>query len=204
MEVSSNVYDALDDIKRRYYDYYQGDNDSNMKHIQSLNDSVASIKHHCGNVWLDEGLLEHEKKDPEQIGLSNVDYQNIMKQKVMATAMIKRANRTRYADVIANMRREYSCGLNTYPTTIEQAHNILNKHEALFKLKERKSGSTFRGRFNNDNDATFFGSLLSLWPGESITDFKLETSLQKSSYCFLLLHIYFTTISHTVTSPSSS
>ena len=75
-----------------------------------------------------------------------------MKQKVMATAMIKRANRTRYADVIANMRREYSCGLNTYPTTIEQAHNILNKHEALFKLKQRKSGSRFRGRFNNNND----------------------------------------------------
>ena len=165
MEVSSNVYDALDEIKRRYYDYCQGDNDSNMKHIQALNDSVASTKHHGENFWLDEGLLEHEKKDPEQIGLSNGDYQNIMKQKVMATVMIKRANRTRYADVIVNMRREYSCGLNTYyPTTIKQAYNILNKHEALFKLKERKSGSRFRGRFNNnnDNDATFFGSLLSL------------------------------------------
>ena len=123
-----------------------------MKHIQALNDLVASIEHHGGNIWLDEGLLEHEKKDPEQIGLRNVDYQNIMKQKVMATAMIKRANITRYADVIANMRREYSCGLNTYPTTIEQAHNILNKHEALFKLKQRKSGSRFRGRFNNNND----------------------------------------------------
>ena len=70
----------------------------------------------------------------------------------MATVMIKRDNRTRYADVIANTRREYSCGLNTYPTTIEQAHNILNKHEALFKLKQRKSGSRFRGRFNNNND----------------------------------------------------
>ena len=75
-----------------------------------------------------------------------------MKQKVIATAMIKRANRTRYADVIANMRREYSCGLNTYPTTIEQARNILNKYEALFKLKQRLSGSRCRGRFNNDND----------------------------------------------------
>ena len=57
-----------------------------------------------------------------------------MKQKVMAIAMIKRANITRYLDVIANMRREYSCRLNTYPTTIEQAHNILNKHEALYKI----------------------------------------------------------------------
>ena len=123
-----------------------------MKHIQALNDLVASIEHHGGNIWLDEGLLEHEKKDPDQTGLSNVDYQNIMKQKVMATAMIKRANRTRYADVIANMRRECSSGINTYPTTIEQAHNILNKHEALFKLKQRKSGSRFRGRFNNNND----------------------------------------------------
>ena len=57
-----------------------------------------------------------------------------MKQKVMAIAMIKRANRTRYLDVIANMRREYSCELNTYPTTIEHEHNILNKHEALYKI----------------------------------------------------------------------
>ena len=70
----------------------------------------------------------------------------------MATAIIKRANRTRYADVIANMRREYSCGLNTYPTTIEQAHNILNKDEALYKIKQRKSRSRYRGRFNNNND----------------------------------------------------
>ena len=66
-----------------------------MKHIQALNDSVASIKHHGGNFWLDEGLLEHEKKDPDQTELSNVECQNIMKQKIMATAMIKRANRTR-------------------------------------------------------------------------------------------------------------
>ena len=50
VEVSSNVYDALDEIKRRYYNYYQGDNDSNMKHIQALNDLVASIEHHGGNI----------------------------------------------------------------------------------------------------------------------------------------------------------
>ena len=123
-----------------------------MKHIQALNDIVASIEHHDGNIWLDEGLLEHKKKDPEQVGLSHGDYESIMKQKVMATAMIKSANRTRYADVIASMRREYSCGLNTYPTTIDQAHNISNKHEALYKIKQRKSGSRYRGRFNNNND----------------------------------------------------
>ena len=124
VEVSSNVYDTLDEIKRRYYNDYQGDDDSNMKDIQTSNVLVASIEQHGGNIWLDEGSLEHEKKDPEQVGLSHGDYKNIAKKKVMATAIIKRANRTRYADVIANMRREYSCGLNTYPTTIEQAHNI--------------------------------------------------------------------------------
>ena len=106
MEVSSNIYDVLDEIKRRYYNYYQGDDDSNMKDIQALNDIVASIEHHGGNIWLDEGLLEHEKKGPEQQGFSHAEYENIMKQKVVATAMIKRAKSTRYADVIANMRRD--------------------------------------------------------------------------------------------------
>ena len=40
------------------------------------------------------------------------------------------------------------------PITIEQAHYILNKHEDLCKIKERKSGSRsrYRGRLNNNND----------------------------------------------------
>ena len=50
VEVSSNVYDALDEIKRRYCNCYQGDDDSNMNHIQALNDLVASIEHHGGNI----------------------------------------------------------------------------------------------------------------------------------------------------------
>ena len=152
IEVSSNVYDALYEIKFRYYNYYQGDDDSNMKHIQALNDIVASIEHHGERIWLDEGLLEHEKKDLEELGFSHTEYENTVKQKVIATAMIKRAKRTIYGDVIANMRREYSCGLNTYPTIIEQAHNILNKHEVVRKMKQRKPGSRYRGRFNNNND----------------------------------------------------
>ena len=77
-----------------------------MKHIQALNDIVVSIEHHGGNIWLYEGLLEHEKKGPGQQGFSHVEYENIMKQKVVATAMIKRAKSTIYADVIANMRRD--------------------------------------------------------------------------------------------------
>ena len=79
VEVSSNVYDALDEMKRRYYNYYQGDDDSNMKHIQALNDLIASIEHHGGHIWLDEGLLEHEKKEAKQVGISHGDYENIMK-----------------------------------------------------------------------------------------------------------------------------
>ena len=50
IEVSSNVYDALYEIKFRYYNYYQGDDDSNMKHIQALNDLVASIEHHGESI----------------------------------------------------------------------------------------------------------------------------------------------------------
>ena len=107
VQVSSNVYGALNEIKRRHYNYYQGDDDINMTHIQALNDLVDSTEHHGENIWLNEGLLEHEKKDPEQLGFSHADYENITKQKVMATAMIKRANRTRYSDVIATTRRDY-------------------------------------------------------------------------------------------------
>ena len=75
----SNVYDALDEIKLRYYNHCQGDDESNTKHTQALNDLVASIEHHSGNIWLDEDLLEHETMNPDQLGFSHTEYENTMK-----------------------------------------------------------------------------------------------------------------------------
>ena len=93
-----------------------------------------------------------KSKKSEQKYFNQAEYESTVKQKVMAIAIIKGVNRKRYAYVISNMRCDHSCGLNIYPTMIEQVHNILNKHEALHKVKQRKSASRYRGRFSNNNN----------------------------------------------------
>ena len=56
------MYDALDEVKRKYYTYFQQTEDSNTKHVKTVNDLVATIEHSGGSVCEDAGLIEHEKK----------------------------------------------------------------------------------------------------------------------------------------------
>jgi len=62
LEVSSNLYDTLDETKQKYYTYYQQTEDTNTKHVEAIKDLVAAIKHYGRNVCNDTRLIEHEQK----------------------------------------------------------------------------------------------------------------------------------------------
>ena len=61
MEANTSVYDAVDEAKRKYYMYVQGELDSNAKHLQTFKNIVEVVKHHGGSVFQDEGLMAYEK-----------------------------------------------------------------------------------------------------------------------------------------------
>ena len=50
MESNTFIYDAIDEAKARYYDYSQGDDESNEKHLKNFKDIVEVIDHPGGDV----------------------------------------------------------------------------------------------------------------------------------------------------------
>jgi len=95
LEVSSNVYDALNEAKRKYYKYFQQIDDTNTKQIKGIKDLIATIKHYGGNVCGDSGLIKHEK-DKDGGARADKVYKKIVRAKILGCAIIKRANAERY------------------------------------------------------------------------------------------------------------
>lgn len=61
LEVSSNVYDDLDEANRKYYTHFQHFDDMNKKAIKEL---VATIEHYRGSVYNGIRFIKHKlKKD---------------------------------------------------------------------------------------------------------------------------------------------
>lgn len=45
MESKNSIYDAIDEAKVRYYEYSQGDDESNAKNLNNFKDTVLVIEH---------------------------------------------------------------------------------------------------------------------------------------------------------------
>ena len=50
LQVSADIYDALDESKRKYFSYYQDYSESNIKHVKNIKNLVATIEHYGGSV----------------------------------------------------------------------------------------------------------------------------------------------------------
>ena len=95
LEVSANVYNALDEAKRKYFAYYQQNKESNMRHVKNIKDLVATIEHYGGSICDDKGLIEHEKRKDGGISTAK-DYNAIVRAKVLGYTVVKRAKDYRY------------------------------------------------------------------------------------------------------------
>jgi len=136
LQVSVNIYDALDDPKRKYFAYYQSYEESNIKHVKNIKDLVATVEHYGGSVCEDEGLLEYEKKKDGNVRTSK-NYPGIVRAKVMGYVVIKRANAERFGDLLKDLRKQHSYGQDIYPDSVEVAHNMLNKNKLLYEKKKK-------------------------------------------------------------------
>jgi len=124
LEVSSNVYDAIDEAKRKYYTDFQQTEDSNTKHVKTIKDLVGPIKYYGGSMCNDAGLIEHKKKSCRHMKDEEV-YLNIVRAKILGCAIIKCANGERYKSLIKDVRSQYSYRQDTYPKSIDKAYDML-------------------------------------------------------------------------------
>ena len=119
--------------------------DSNVKHVKYIKDLVATIKHYGGDVCYDAGWIKHEKDLSKAAGKGTVTDATIkarVKGKVLGYVTIKHVNVERLKDQLKNLRTQYSYGQDVYPNTVEQAHDMLNKHELLNGNERKKDKRT--------------------------------------------------------------
>ena len=49
MEENTSIYDALDQAKKNYYTYKQGEDESNAQHLINFKNLVGIVEHYGGN-----------------------------------------------------------------------------------------------------------------------------------------------------------
>ena len=69
MDDNVSAYDALDEAKRRYYEYQQQDEDSNANHLINFKNLVAVVEHYGGDLFYDKAMVDYEKKSDVKLGL---------------------------------------------------------------------------------------------------------------------------------------
>ena len=105
---------------------------------------VDIIEYHGGSITKDKALIKHERKLEEKLLFKERSSDGTLKQrardKMLVVALIRRADRGRYAKLITDLKDQCTLKSDVYPSDITSAHNILENYSA--KPNPRK----------NDND----------------------------------------------------
>ena len=110
--------------------YRQRPEDTNELHTKALKSHVEHVEHSGGNLFRDTVLVEHEKALDTKAGIDvsnkdDSDYYDVIKEKAMGTALIKRSDMTRYRPLLTDIRDQHGYGNGVYPKTLATAHNML-------------------------------------------------------------------------------
>ena len=128
MNANESIYDALDEAKRKYYLYRQAPEDDSEQHSRAFKENVDVVEHLGGGMFSDKSLIDYEKQKDVDAGISaksDAQYKEVVKEKAMGTALIKRADQGRYKELLLNIRDQQGNGLDVYPNTLAAAHNKL-------------------------------------------------------------------------------
>jgi hypothetical protein len=134
LEANMSVYNSLDEAKKKFYAYKQGDDNSNAKHLQNFKSIVDVIEHFGGDIFQDKALKEHERsKYGEPIDEQDIEeherfLEKTVRNKMMAVAFIKRANTKRYENLMMQIWDQFAFGQDVYPKNLTAAYELLENH----------------------------------------------------------------------------
>ena len=138
-ESHTSIYEALDEAKKNYYLYFQGPKTSNTQHVKNLQEMVDIIEYHGGSVTDDNALVEYERKLEDGLPIyeksSNQALKQRAKDKMLGVALIRRADRGRYAKLMTDLKDQYTLKSDVYPSDITSAHNLLENYSSKSNTK---------------------------------------------------------------------
>ena len=95
MKNNTSIYDDIDKAKIKYYEYSQGEDESNVAHLIFFKNIVNIIEHPAGDIFVDAGLMKYKKEKDKNEGITGVAkeiYKQRARDKMMAVRLIKRGN----------------------------------------------------------------------------------------------------------------
>jgi Reverse transcriptase (RNA-dependent DNA polymerase) len=134
---------ALHEAKRRFYTYYQDRTTNTQTYLEKFKNLVEVVEH-CGGSFLESGMAEVVLGDRRAADM-NTDDMKKARELYLATAFILASDRSRYSKLIEDLENNYIQGVNRYPTTLEDAYNVLMYWKHDTKANGRSVGIETEG-----------------------------------------------------------
>ena len=148
MGTNVSVYYAQHEAVKRFYVYYQGEDDSIATHLKNFKSMIAVIKYYGGDIFYDESLIKHERDNDKRNGISyqsNKEFTQIVRDRKMAMAFLLSANKKTYGHLLDKLTDLYLFNLDAYQKTLNSAYELLIKHagsQKSFQMSKQKRYET--------------------------------------------------------------
>ena len=148
VEENVSVYETLDDLKRQFYLYHQQPFEDNATHLEKFQDLVDVLEHFGSTCFLDDILVEHEKKNGKRSEDRETGHcEKTSREKYLAICFLRRANMLTYGPLLRELRDQRLHGVDLYPSTLAEAYSLLENHSSG---KRRNNNTSERTKPRSD------------------------------------------------------
>jgi hypothetical protein len=145
-QANISIYEALDEAKRQYYIFKQQHSHMNtITFMKTLKNIVDVIEFYGGSIADDPALIKYEKdldKKSNITGITNAQYQQRVRDKMLAVGVLRRSDKNMYAHILHDMRNQYQLGNDCYPTNPTKAFDLLQNYHSPPGRSGNTTGTT--------------------------------------------------------------
>ena len=138
-----SVYEAIDEAHKRLINCRQQPHDSNTIFLKIFKTNVEVLEHYGGKIGYDTGFTDYEKKrwaeDPLKAALAKPTdsaFSMMAKKRCLATMFLRRVDRNRYAQLLQDLRNQYTLGYDNYPLTLAGAFTMIQNYKHSLKASK--------------------------------------------------------------------
>ena len=143
------IFLSLYDAHHAYYHYRQGPDTSLSKYLEDFQGLIDVLEHYGGSIGHDDGLVSTIS------GGSTGQNLKASRNKAVALAFLRQADRKRYGALWADLENQFSRGNDQYPIDLTAAYSMLiNYKPAPTQHKERANGPNTTPTPKNDETTT--------------------------------------------------
>ena len=153
-EVNSYIYLSLDDARTSYYAYAQGAKDSISSYLEHFRSLVEVLEHYGGAIGEDPGLLDATAAVSSNTNDATKRLK-IARDRTLALAFLKRADRRRFGTLWAEVENQFSRGNDQYPINLTAAYSLLVNFKPPKREEPRRNTRSQEAAVEEEDGMTF-------------------------------------------------